>query len=187
MFDALSTRLQDVFQSLKGETRLTPETVEAAMREIRLALLEADVNFQVVKDFVERLREQAMGQEVMRSLTPGQQVVKIVRDELGAEHHHLVAIVQADHQPLPLEPRVVEHDVVVEVDRRAALRAHGLPVELVLVRVGVAGHVLPRVTAVSERIGPRRRVDQAGVAEDPEILVADPRRELGAARDRESW
>jgi signal recognition particle subunit SRP54 len=84
MFDALSNRLQDVFQTLKGETRLTPETVEAALREIRLALLEADVNFKVVKAFIDRVRDRAMDQEVLKSLTPSQQVVKIVRDELIA-------------------------------------------------------------------------------------------------------
>jgi signal recognition particle subunit SRP54 len=84
MFDALSTRLQDVFQSLKGETRLTAETVEAALREIRLALLEADVNFKVVKAFIDRVRDRAMDQAVLKSLTPSQQVVKIVRDELLA-------------------------------------------------------------------------------------------------------
>jgi signal recognition particle subunit SRP54 len=84
MFDALSNRLQDVFRSLKGETRLTPETVEAALREIRLALLEADVNFKVVKAFIDRVRDRAMDREVLRSLTPSQQVVKIVRDELIA-------------------------------------------------------------------------------------------------------
>ena len=61
MFDSLSTRLQDVFKSLRGETRLTPETIEAALREIRLALLEADVNFKVVKAFVDRVRDRAMG------------------------------------------------------------------------------------------------------------------------------
>ncbi|MGE0043208.1 MAG: signal recognition particle protein [Vicinamibacterales bacterium] len=82
MFDALSNRLQGVFESLKGETRLTEATVESALREIRLALLEADVNFQVVKAFVDRVRDRAMDQAVLRSLTPSQQVVKIVRDEL---------------------------------------------------------------------------------------------------------
>ncbi len=84
MFDALSTRLQDVFQSLKGETRLTEGTVEAALREIRTALLEADVNLKVVKAFIDRVRDRAMDQEVLKSLTPSQQVVKIVRDELIA-------------------------------------------------------------------------------------------------------
>src|SRR5919109_1601262 len=84
MFDSLSGRLQDVFKSLRGEARLTPEHVEAALREIRLALLEADVNFKVVKAFIDRVRDRAMDQSVLKSLTPGQQVIKIVRDELLA-------------------------------------------------------------------------------------------------------
>jgi signal recognition particle subunit SRP54 len=84
MFESLSTRLQDVFRSLRGEARLTPDTVEASLREIRMALLEADVNFKVVKAFVDRVRDRAVDQDVLRSLTPGQQVVRIVRDELLA-------------------------------------------------------------------------------------------------------
>jgi signal recognition particle subunit SRP54 len=82
MFDSLSTRLQDVFKTLRGEARLTPENIEAALREIRLALLEADVNFKVVKAFLDRVRDRAMEQDVLRSLSPSQQVVKIVRDEM---------------------------------------------------------------------------------------------------------
>ena len=84
MFESLSTRLQDVFKSLRGEVRLDEATVEAALREIRMALLEADVNFKVVKAFVDRVRDRAVDQEVLRSLTPGQQVVRIVRDEMLA-------------------------------------------------------------------------------------------------------
>jgi signal recognition particle subunit SRP54 len=84
MFESLSTRIQDAFTSLRGEVRLTPEHVEAALREIRLALLEADVNFKVVKAFIDRVRDRAMDQAVLKSLTPGQQVTKIVRDELLA-------------------------------------------------------------------------------------------------------
>ena len=84
MFDSLSTRIQDVFKSLRGEVRLTPEHVETALREIRLALLEGDVNFKVVKAFIDRVRDRAMDQAVLRSLTPGQQVIRIVRDELLA-------------------------------------------------------------------------------------------------------
>jgi signal recognition particle subunit SRP54 len=84
MFESLSTRIQDVFQSLRGEVRLTEEHVENALREIRLALLEADVNFKVVKAFIDRVRDRAMEQTVLKSLTPGQQVIKIVRDELLA-------------------------------------------------------------------------------------------------------
>jgi len=82
MFDSLSTRLQDVFKSLRGQGRLTPENIEAALREIRLALLEADVNFKVVKAFVDRVRDKAMEDSVLQSLSPSQQVVKIVRDEM---------------------------------------------------------------------------------------------------------
>src|SRR5512145_933869 len=84
MFDSLSTRLQDVFRSLRGEARLTEQTVEAALREIRMALLEADVNFKVVKAFIDRVRDRAVDQEVLKSLTPVQQVVRIVRDEMLA-------------------------------------------------------------------------------------------------------
>src|SRR5688572_31022942 len=69
---------------MRGEVRLTPEHIESALREIRLALLEADVNFQVVKAFIDRVRDQATDQTVLKSLTPVQQVVKIVRDELLA-------------------------------------------------------------------------------------------------------
>src|SRR5215210_6865931 len=84
MFESLSTRLQDVFKSLRGQGRLTPENIEAALREIRLALLEADVNFKVVKAFTDRVRDRAMEQDVLQSLSPSQQVVKIVRDEMLA-------------------------------------------------------------------------------------------------------
>jgi signal recognition particle subunit SRP54 len=88
MFESLSTRLQDVFKSLRGETRLTPENIEAALREIRLALLEADVNFKVVKAFVDRVRDRAMdavtSKDVLRGLAPAQEVVRIVRDEMVA-------------------------------------------------------------------------------------------------------
>ena len=84
MFDSLSDRLQGVFRSLRGEARLTETTVEAALREIRMALLEADVNFKVVKAFIDRVRDRAVDQEVLKSLTPAQQVVRIVRDEMLA-------------------------------------------------------------------------------------------------------
>lgn len=82
MFESLGNRLQKVFDGLQRRGKLTEEDVDRAMREVRLALLEADVNYKVVKDFVNRVRERAVGQEVMRSLTPGQQVVKIVHEEL---------------------------------------------------------------------------------------------------------
>jgi signal recognition particle subunit SRP54 len=84
VFDALSDRLQSALGDLRGRGKLDEEAISRAMREIRLALLEADVNFEVVKDFVAQVRERALGQEVLKSVTPGQQVVKIVHDELTA-------------------------------------------------------------------------------------------------------
>ncbi len=84
MFETLSDKLQNVFDRLASRGRLTEADVDAALREVRLALLEADVNFKVVKTFINRVRERAVGVEVMRSLTPAQQVVKIVHEELIA-------------------------------------------------------------------------------------------------------
>jgi len=103
MFEALSTRLQDVFRSLRGQARLTEESVEAALREIRLALLEADVNFRVVKAFVDRVRDRALDDAVLRSLTPDQQVVRIVRDEMLA----LFGETQGGLPPASASPRVI--------------------------------------------------------------------------------
>ena len=82
MFETLSEKLGAVFKRLSGKGKLTEKDVDEALREVRLALLEADVNFKVVKDFVSRVRERAVGVEVLQSLTPGQQVVKIVNEEL---------------------------------------------------------------------------------------------------------
>ncbi|PLX87969.1 MAG: signal recognition particle protein [Desulfuromonas sp.] len=84
MFDNLSEKLDSVFKKLRGHGRLTEQHVKETMREIRLVLLEADVNFRVVKDFVKRVGERAIGQDVLKSLTPGQQVIKIVREELAS-------------------------------------------------------------------------------------------------------
>jgi signal recognition particle subunit SRP54 len=82
MFDALADKLQSALGDLKGRGTLDEETISRAMREVRLALLEADVNFEIVKQFVAQVRERALGQDVQKSLTPGQQVVKIVHEEL---------------------------------------------------------------------------------------------------------
>ena len=82
MFDNLSDKLQRVFKTLRGEGKLSAENMDAALREIRVALLEADVHFRVVKQFIEAVKEQALGQEVLTALSPTQQVIKIVRDEL---------------------------------------------------------------------------------------------------------
>ncbi len=99
MFDSLTSKLNAVFSRLRGKGKLTEEDVALGLREIRLALLEADVNYKVVKDLMGQIRERAIGGEVLESLTPGQQVVKIVRDELatlmGEENAGLVL----DHRP----------------------------------------------------------------------------------------
>src|SRR3954452_4921625 len=84
MFDALSDRLRTTLGKLTGHGRISEADVEAAMREVRLALLEADVNYKVVKDFVARVKERAIGNEILDSINAGQQVVKIVNDELTA-------------------------------------------------------------------------------------------------------
>jgi signal recognition particle subunit SRP54 len=100
MFDSLSTRLQSIFDRLGGHGRLSEDNIQEALREIRVALLEADVNFKVVRGFVDRVREKAVGQDVLKSLTPAQQVVKVVHDELvellGGSGHRLAA---APHPP----------------------------------------------------------------------------------------
>src|SRR5215510_9882571 len=100
MLDSLTARLTGIFDRLRGFGRLTEENVQEALREVRVALLEADVNFKVVKSFIERVREKAIGQDVLKSLTPGQHVVKVVRDELvellGGSGHRLAL---APHPP----------------------------------------------------------------------------------------
>ncbi len=100
MLDSLTSRLTGIFDRLRGYGRLTEENIVEALREVRMALLEADVNFKVVKSFVDRVREKAVGQDVFKSLTPGQQVVKVVRDELvellGGSGHRLA---MAPHPP----------------------------------------------------------------------------------------
>ena len=103
MFESLSHRLQEVFRSLRGQARLNEDTVDAALREIRLALLEADVNFRVVKAFIERVRAKAVGDEVLKSLTPDQHVVRIVRDEMLA----LFGTSPGGLSATPKSPRVV--------------------------------------------------------------------------------
>src|SRR6266481_3233753 len=103
MLDSLTSRLTGIFDRLRGYGRLSEENIVEALREVRVALLEADVNFKVVRSFVERVREKAVGQEVLKSLTPGQQIVKIVRDELvellGGSAHRLA--------PAPAPPTVI--------------------------------------------------------------------------------
>lgn len=97
MFESLAQRLQDTIGKLTKRGKLSEKDVDAAMREIRLALLEADVNYKVVKDFVQRTKERCIGEDVMRSLTPGQMVVKIVREQL-------IELMSDDDQKLKTSP-----------------------------------------------------------------------------------
>lgn len=99
MFDNLSDKLQSIFSGLRGKGRLTEEDIDTAMREIRMALLEADVNFKVVKEFIKRTKERCLTAEVLDSLTPAQNVVKIVLDEL-------TALMGEESKPLQLSSRI---------------------------------------------------------------------------------
>jgi signal recognition particle subunit SRP54 len=97
VFSQLSDRLQDVFKDLRGHGSISEANITDALRQVRLALLEADVHFQVAKDFIARVKEKSLGQEVMRSITPGQQIVKIFHDEL-------TQLLGGDNAPLDLQP-----------------------------------------------------------------------------------
>ena len=81
-FEGLSSKLQDITRKLRGKARITESDLKEMLREVKLALLEADVNYKIVKDFIETVQTKALGQDVLKSLTPGQQVIKIVKDEL---------------------------------------------------------------------------------------------------------
>src|SRR5205809_4378084 len=96
MFSQLSDNLQEIFKELRGHGTISESNIDAALRHVRLALLEADVDFQVAKKFIARVREKALGEAVLRSITPGQQIVKIFHDEL-------TALLGGDAAPLNLE------------------------------------------------------------------------------------
>src|SRR5438874_3122975 len=82
MFDSLSGKLQNAFRNLRGLGKISEDNVSDSLREVRLALLEADVNFKVARDFIERVRTKSIGAEVVQSVQPGQQIIKIISDEL---------------------------------------------------------------------------------------------------------
>jgi len=81
-FEGLSSKLQDITRRLRGKARITESDLKEMLREVKLALLEADVNYKIVKEFIETVQTKALGQDVLKSLTPGQQVIKVVKDEL---------------------------------------------------------------------------------------------------------
>src|SRR5438067_12420939 len=100
MFDNLSDKLQRAFKNLRGQGIITEENIGEALQEIRLAMLEADVNFKVVKQLIDHIREQALGQEVMTALSPTEQVIRIMRDELIAMPGNDTArLTSASHPP----------------------------------------------------------------------------------------
>ncbi|PYX57301.1 MAG: signal recognition particle protein [Acidobacteria bacterium] len=99
MFENLQEKLQRAFKSLRGQAKLSEENIAEALREIRLALLEADVNFKVVKELIDRIQAKAVGQEVLTALSPGEQVIKIVRDELVETLGHDTARIKFASQP----------------------------------------------------------------------------------------
>ncbi len=180
MFEGLQDKLQDVFRRLRGEGTVTPATLAAALRQIRVALLEADVNFRVVKSFIARVGERAGGAEVMDSLTPAQQVIKIVRDEL-------TQLLGEDGQELQLKgsPAVVmlcglQGSGKTTTAGKLALRLRSKGRQPLLLAAD-----LQRAAAVEQllQVGALAQVPvlepQAG-----EDVVSLVRRALGAARDR---
>src|SRR5882672_10419796 len=82
MFDSLSQKLQNAFRNLRGLGKISEENISESLREVRMALLEADVNFKVARDFIDRVKTKAVGQEVIQSIHPGQQIIKVIHDEL---------------------------------------------------------------------------------------------------------
>ena len=82
MFDSLSGKLQNVFKNLRGLGKISESNIADSLREVRMALLDADVNFKVARDFIERIKQRAIGQQVIQSIQPGQQIIKIIHDEL---------------------------------------------------------------------------------------------------------
>ncbi len=118
MFENLSEKLQRAFKTLRGQAVLNEENIQEAMREIRLALLEADVNFKVVKQLIDHIQEKAVGQQVATALSPGEQVIKIVRDEL------------IEPQPLMLgssDQDLVTHRLKRVADRTGVAKSHQPP------------------------------------------------------------
>ena len=149
MFDNLSDKLQRVFKTLRGEGKLSAENMDAALREIRVALLEADVHFRVVKQFIEAVKEQAMGQEVLTALSPTQQVIKIVRDEL-------VKMLGTHQAKLRManEPPSVYHDRRPARLRQNHLHREARPLALEkrqLADDGVGGRLPPRRPQTAQR------------------------------------
>ena len=134
MFDTLTQRFETVFSALRGKGKLSEKDIDGALREVRIALLEADVNVTVVKDFLARVKERALGEDVSRSITPGQQVIKIVHEELvetlGRESTGLVKT----SPPLVIDVKALQVPSGVAVLPVRTLSASVVPVGTVLVQ-----------------------------------------------------
>jgi signal recognition particle subunit SRP54 len=181
MFDGLQNKLQDVFRTLKGEGKVTPEALQAALRQIRLALLEADVHIRVVKPFIDRVRERAEGQEVLESLSPAQQVVKVVRDELVALLGDEGTELKLDGRPAVVLLCGLQGSGKTTTAGKLALRLKKQRGKHPLL---VAGD-LQRAAAVEQLIQVGARVDVPVLAPEPGETVLDlATRALAVARQR---
>ena len=128
MLDNLTQRLSKVVKTLRGQARLTEENIQEAMREVRMALLEADVALPVVKDFVAKVREKAVGQEVIGSLTPGQALVGVVHDELKA-----MLEVDTRYRALEYKIKIIQESLEVIVDLSKSKRETVLEITIILI------------------------------------------------------
>ena len=121
-FDSLSEKLQNIFKNLRGKGRLSEADVKAALKEVKLALLEADVNFKVVKQFIKSVEERAIGQDVMSSLTPGQMVIKIVNEEMvslmGSETTEIALKPGSEITVIMLVRQLLQQSLLVSSRRR---------------------------------------------------------------------
>src|SRR5438132_682332 len=161
MFESLSDKLQNVFKRLRGKGSLTEADVAEALREVRLALLEADVNFRVVKEFIGRVKERAVGRDVLESLTPAQMVIKIVDEEL-------TAILGGEESRINFAPRPPTVIMMVGLQGSGTGCTGGL---------GVSGFILTELdgdtrggAAISIRAVAGQPIKFVGVGEKPEAI-----------------
>ena len=180
MFDGLQNKLQDVFRNLRGEGRVSEETLRAALRQIRLALLEGDVHFRVVKSFLERVEQRALGADVLQSLSPDQQVIKIVRDELITLLGEEAGELRLDGRPAVLLLCGLQGSGKTTTAGKLGKRLAGRGKHPLL----VAGD-LQRAAAVEQLIQVGAGVGVAVLAPQPgETVLALAARALVAARER---
>ncbi|MBN2139523.1 MAG: signal recognition particle protein [Desulfovibrionaceae bacterium] len=176
MFDSLSDRLSEAFKKFKGHGRLDEKNIQDGLREVRLALLEADVNFKVVKDFVDRVRERALGRDVLGSLTPGQQIVKVVNDEL-------VELLGGESQGLALDRRPLR--IMLVGLQGSGKTTSAAKLALYLRREGLKPYLVPadvyRPAAIEQIQTLARQLDVPVHASTPDMNPVDICREAMAA------